>query len=116
MKYANIDSAFWWEMQEIKCSDTNEDVFGYKNYLKTAHWKNLRLNIYRKYNRKCCKCGKSLQLRDANAHHLTYDNIGHENEDDLILVCHECHKKIHNIVTKKRNKKSWKDKTFKKVK
>jgi len=28
-------------------------------------------------------------------HHKTYDNMGHERDDDLLAVCREYHDKIH---------------------
>lgn len=57
----------------------------------------MRISIYRKYNRHCSQCGKALQLRDCHVHHKTYDRVGHENDNDLLLLCHDCHKTIHGV-------------------
>lgn len=111
MKYKSKE---FWENREIICEDTNEKVLGYKNYLKTSHWKFKRIEIYRKYDRRCTKCGKAIQLRDANVHHLTYDRVGNEEDSDLTLLCIKCHKEVHGIKTKERKKKSWKERVWKK--
>jgi predicted HNH restriction endonuclease len=37
-----------------------------------------------------CRSAKNLSV-----HHITYENIGFEKMDDLISVCKECHKKLH---------------------
>lgn len=66
----------------------------YKVYLKSAHWKQLRLKILLRDNYKCRLCGNSSKLE---VHHLTYNNKGKENLDDLITVCSKCHRDIHNI-------------------
>jgi len=30
-----------------------------------------------------------------HVHHLTYDNLGRELDDDLIVLCNDCHKQVH---------------------
>jgi len=114
MKYKSIEEQVFWEDKIIECKDTGEKVVGYKNYLKTKHWKYKRISIYRKYDRRCTKCGEAFQLIDSNVHHLTYERVGNELDEDLVLLCKECHKKVHGIETKHRQKKSWKEKTWKK--
>ena len=54
-------------------------------------------------------CNKALELRDANVHHKTYDNVGKERPEDLILLCPDCHKKVHQISKRKYAKKDWKE-------
>ena len=74
----------------IICIDTGEIAKNYKAYLKTKHWKGIRL----KYKgSKCLFCdSKRIQV-----HHLTYKNIGNETGRDLVPLCRKHHKKIHNI-------------------
>jgi hypothetical protein len=66
----------------------------YEEYLKTKHWKNKskKCKIYAGF--KCQKCGSKDNLA---AHHLTYIRLGKEYYKDLICLCGECHKKIHNL-------------------
>ena len=80
---------------EIYCDDTNETVKG-NMYLESRHWRELSRRIWIERGKKCEICGKRLPVRgDAAIHHDTYKNIGHETGKDLGLLCHECHKKVH---------------------
>ena len=81
--------------------DTKNTINSFKNlisrnypqYLVTFHWRKIRKDIIEKH-KVCQKCGSKEKL---HVHHFTYDNIGNEKEEDLILVCEDCHKKLHKI-------------------
>lgn len=70
----------------------------YANYLKTFHWMKMKNRLYSKYN-KCFFCGSKDGL---NIHHRRYKNkkgksiLFREREQDLLVICRECHKKIHD--------------------
>ena len=64
----------------------------YVDYLNTEHWKHFRDQVFVFYNRECQVCKSKTNL---NVHHKTYDNRGRETFNDIILLCNECHKKIH---------------------
>jgi hypothetical protein len=75
------------------CEDTNEVCRTYKNYLNSRHWKLYKekyINIYRK---ECAVCKSKVKL---NFHHKTYENVGNESLDDVVILCRECHEKVHN--------------------
>ena len=63
------------------------------SFLSSEYWQQVKQKIHAR-DRKCVKCGSILFLE---VHHLTYKNKGNElnNLEDLILLCAECHKKIH---------------------
>ncbi len=65
----------------------------YKEYLKTDHWLNLREEALKRAGKRCQVCGyrKNLQV-----HHNTYKNIGHEDIEDLVVLCWKCHKTFHH--------------------
>ena len=71
----------------------------YKLYLQTNHWKDLRSKKLEK-NPICQFCKKE---KATQVHHLRYcDGNGKsilykEKSSDLLSVCEDCHKKIHNI-------------------
>jgi len=65
----------------------------YQNYLLSAHWRELR-NRIRLERVKCEGCNS---IRDLNVHHGTYINVGKEKENELFLVCQDCHKGIHEL-------------------
>lgn len=67
--------------------------FYYKKYLQSKDWRDLRGGLLQKrgFNCEICTSKKNLQL-----HHLTYERIGFENENDLMILCEKCHFKAHN--------------------
>jgi len=68
----------------------------YHIYLQSAGWKNIRKQKIAEANNRCEICGykKTLEI-----HHLNYNTIGNENLNDLQVVCHDCHQKIHTITS-----------------
>ena len=94
------DSSEYQEYLGWKHKVTSEDTYSikhfydspeYKTYIKSAKWKKLREKILA--DRKVCeKCGSS---KDLHVHHLRYKNFGHETGEDLQVLCHECHCKVH---------------------
>ena len=69
-----------------------KDKESYKEYLQSPRWKAIRKRLYKEYNYKCALCGSGKNL---NVHHITYENLGEENDEDLTVLCQVCHKKIH---------------------
>lgn len=41
---------------------------------------------------KCELCGSAKNLQ---VHHITYENLGYEPLDDLLVVCRKCHEELH---------------------
>lgn len=68
--------------------------FNYRKYLKSEHWKQFRLHEIELAHHKCQKCG--IHSKHLDVHHLTYKRLGHERDSDVIVVCHNCHQKIHH--------------------
>jgi hypothetical protein len=83
---------------------TQDIMLEYKDYLNTTHWKNLREIIITK--RKCCCICESTKI--LNVHHLTYTNLWFEKDKDLVLLCQDCHYKLHKQLNKKKRKISLK--------
>jgi hypothetical protein len=73
---------------------------GYKEYLHSEHWQQMRKKVYESRKAECQKCQgrKTLEI-----HHLTYERIGHESLDDLLILCGKCHEKEHAIFDKKKS-------------
>lgn len=80
-------------MKVYVCEDTNEVCYDYKSYLKTEHWELKKKEYISVYKKECalCKSKKALHL-----HHKTYDNVGKEKLEDLVLLCKHCHNEVHN--------------------
>lgn len=78
-----------------KCLDTKEVAFTYKDYLKTEHWKNIKMKMKNsKYKYMCYSCKSKTKLQ---LHHKSYKRVGNEKLTDLIWLCEDCHKKTHEI-------------------
>ena len=82
----------------------------YRKYLNSDKWKDKRKEILLLRGYKCEKCDSKKKL---HVHHLTYDNIFNEKNEDLQLLCAECHLLEHKHI-KKRVKNKIKSKTKKK--
>lgn len=69
----------------------------YEMFLMTPYWKIISDTVKQRSNNTCKMCGSNKNLQ---AHHKTYDHHGFEFKylhEDLICVCEDCHKKLHNI-------------------
>ena len=64
----------------------------YSDYLKSDKWINFRSRVFAKRGFKCesCSSKKNMQL-----HHLTYENVGNEHDEDVMILCQQCHEKAH---------------------
>ena len=67
----------------------------YTVFLNSIYWRIVSSTIKHR-QKKCSLCGKRIGLQ---VHHKNYKHHGFElqNMDDLIVLCRDCHKKIHNI-------------------
>lgn len=68
----------------------------YKLFLKGNYWKETSAMILKRDNYSCVKCGSKKRLQ---VHHKTYEHHLDEknNLQDLITLCHKCHKKEHGL-------------------
>lgn len=66
----------------------------YREYLQTPHWQKIKVLMYKKHHGCCQNCGRKTTL---DVHHLTYENIGHENLKQLKLLCRDCHYRMHRM-------------------
>ena len=68
------------------------DNCDYKSYINSKAWEEKARHIRKRDGYRCQVCGATNVLLEV--HHLTYNHLYHEDDDDLITVCHECHEKI----------------------
>lgn len=71
------------------------EIYTYQEYLNSNYWKETKKRYRRsKLPKKCLGCGnKRFQL-----HHRSYVRIGNELPADLIPLCGDCHKKVHDFL------------------
>jgi len=72
----------------------------YRKYLESEAWIKLRCDIITIRGDRCERCGR----RGIHVHHLSYKNIGHEEPEDVILLCGTCHQKEHGLIKPKRKR------------
>jgi 5-methylcytosine-specific restriction endonuclease McrA len=64
----------------------------YRDYLQTEHWLNVRERVNEFWGRRCAVCNSP---DNVQVHHRTYDHLGQERIQDVILLCDSCHTKFH---------------------
>ncbi len=65
----------------------------YKEYLHTPHWKRRREDKLRASGYRCQVCNRGSGILDV--HHRTYKRRGEELDEDLTVLCRECHHLFH---------------------
>ena len=73
----------------------------YLEYLQSEQWLNIRLDIL-SIRKNCERCGSKRKL---HVHHKTYKNFGHEEPQDLELLCEKCHQVEHRLIIPKNKRK-----------
>jgi len=87
------------DLNSLKEHVTQERKKRYAEYLLSPEWCRLRNAVLeRDYYCRCCHVNLSV-----DAHHLTYVRIFHERLTDLVGVCRDCHKTIHEELEAKKN-------------
>ncbi len=67
---------------------------GYECYLKSNWWKERRRLALLRCNRRCSTCGGTKFLQ---VHHLNYLHLGDEQDEDLEVLCRDCHREKHDL-------------------
>ena len=81
----------------------------YLEYLQSPHWKQLRQECLEFAGFTCERCRKV--SGELHVHHLTYEHLWDEWEDDLQVLCPDCHK----TADKERETKSSEDRREKAI-
>ena len=66
----------------------------YRNvYLKSEHWIEFAKEMRQKSGGVCSRCW--IGTWELDVHHLNYDHLWHETENDVEVLCRRCHKREH---------------------
>lgn len=60
----------------------------YTEYMQSDQWRARCYRLRKKRGNRCERCGSGLR---TEVHHLNYDHLGHERDEDLQIVCKQCH-------------------------
>lgn len=81
-----------------------KDAKEYRAYLKSTHWKQLKIDTKRKLKKQGLKrCYVCKYKEKLHLHHRTYRRLGQELPDDLVCLCRRCHRKVHFIVKERKS-------------
>ncbi|MEP6977595.1 MAG: hypothetical protein ABI948_06035 [Thermoleophilia bacterium] len=95
-------SAFSYARDEIIATRERESLSGavepppfrksYQDYLQTPEWRERAEATKARFGGRCALCDADESLE---AHHRTYDRVGHELPEDLTALCSDCHRGYH---------------------
>lgn len=78
----------------------------YIEFLETRFWKELSLEIRRKANFRCSKCGKQPGRKKIHAHHTNYPFCWFNTTADILIpLCEDCHNIEHGKKPRKAKKR-----------
>src|SRR3990167_3140046 len=100
-KYSGLESmhdignrVLQWCFNAGRCADNPNEYALHGNqrwyrevYLKSHHWREVRTEAICEAVHKCRRCGISDDEATLDVHHLTYERLGFENPDDVIVLC-----------------------------
>jgi 5-methylcytosine-specific restriction endonuclease McrA len=76
----------------------------YESYIQSKDWRKVRERYFNSNMPQVCfACSKTKQP-GFHLHHKTYKRLGAEYLTDLMLLCPDCHTKIHKIHRNKKTK------------
>lgn len=63
----------------------------YFAYIRSPEWKAKAEEAKARANNRCQVCNKSRAEVQLDAHHRTYENLGNEKQEDITVLCRDCH-------------------------
>lgn len=72
-----------------RCLLSRPEGLGYKAYMQSPQWEVKRSQTVQGDGNRCRKCGRIGKLE---VHHISYIRLGQERPEDLMTLCHDCHK------------------------
>ncbi len=85
-----------------KCKDEGQRIGGVKE-IQPSHYGNIQKNYralaYRNYEKVCAKCGYNEYPEILEVHHID-ENRENNKLENLIVLCPNCHRKVHHKIIK----------------
>jgi len=67
----------------------------YRRYLRSPEWRAKRHAAIVRAGYRCAVCRRLyLDERKLQVHHVTYDRLGHERPEDLMVLCRRHHRRV----------------------
>ncbi|MBQ0112054.1 MAG: hypothetical protein KBT03_02895 [Bacteroidales bacterium] len=79
------------------------NLISYATYLQTKYWRNFRKNMLINNNFQCKFCKKYFKDNPTtlHIHHKKYRHFFDEKEKDCVVLCADCHSKLHEGIKNK---------------
>lgn len=81
--------------QQVADSGLSRRLWYSQVYLRSDHWQEIRAKALASSNFCCQGCSATKKLQ---VHHLTYNTLGSETVDDLMVLCDSCHSLSHELL------------------
>lgn len=65
--------------------------FNYYEYIKSPAWRKKADAAKERAGQRCQVCNRGSNEVQLDAHHRTYERLGHERNEDITVLCHDCH-------------------------
>lgn len=65
----------------------------YADYIRSPEWRVKATIMKARANWQCQNCGRAASDATLDVHHLTYERLGYERQDDLLVLCRSCHER-----------------------
>lgn len=72
------------------------DQGAYQAYIASAEWAEKRRRAFAVHGTFCRSCGRNNVT--LHVHHRTYERLGAEQLEDLVILCDTCHAGVHQLV------------------
>ncbi len=69
----------------------------YRSQLETKQWKDFRKLIFSQRGKRCEMCGATTNIQIHHLQYITGRKAWEYTPNDVMVLCRDCHKKIHNI-------------------
>ncbi len=64
----------------------------YNGHLRSTYWLAMRRALFAERGKSCEWCHATAKL---HVHHVTYERFGQERPEDLVILCRDCHMRVH---------------------
>lgn len=84
--------------KNIRIPSMEQRKVNYYEYIQSKEWRVIADEAKNKAGRRCQVCNCSEHEIVLNVHHRTYENLGNESPEDLIVLCSRCHFVFENLL------------------
>lgn len=93
LSLSNVEARVRQEYTSVRETEQSDlHTMPYGDYLLTEHWQQVRRAALERALYRCQICNSPNYL---NVHHRTYERRGYERDDDLLVLCRNCHQIFH---------------------